>query len=332
MKAASTLLLLALYACSPSDISDFYIRRTHASLPGRGLSEENGQIVWTLNAGMYQDADLPALTRKEVEPFLAEAAKIVRKSVPEIEIRFILDQPQDAEYMLSTLIREKKQVGSEKSQELLLNLDPGPAALDENRALLAKSTAASQAPRILSQIEHLQRLKNNAGLPLLSGKSLCKSSRWNAFFKTQVRYDLILTNGVFFPDSLASESEQLLRPDGALLWKIYPSPGRSAMDQSAAVFSVQGAPPEARIRELTDLLLMLVLPIDAPGLDRFKRDPGFAGAYLSKRMVYLRSLTKFHATGSCEGLTFDFAIDRERKTAANSGIAHLRRICPEKKD
>ncbi|MBL8019012.1 MAG: hypothetical protein JNM27_05065 [Leptospirales bacterium] len=332
MKAAFTLLLLALYACSPSDISDFYIRRTHASLPGRGLSEENGQIVWTLNAGIYQDADLPALTRKEAEPLLAEAAKIVRKSVPEIEIRFILDQPQDAEYMLSTLIREKKQVGAEKNQEALLNLDPGPAAMDENRALLAKSTAASQAPRILSQIQHLQGLKNNAGLPLLSGKNLCKSSRWNAFFRNQVRYDLILTNGVFYPDSLASESEQLLRPDGALLWKIYASPGRSAMDQSAAVFSLQGAPPEARIRELADLLLMLVLPVDSSGLTRFKGDPGFAAAHLSRRMVYLRSLVRFHSTGRCEGLSLDFAIDRERKAAASSGLAHLRRICPEKKD
>ncbi|MCE9599418.1 MAG: hypothetical protein K8S54_15745 [Spirochaetia bacterium] len=332
MKAAFSLLLLTLYACSPADISDFYIRRIHASLPGRGLSEENGQIVWTINAGIYQDADLPALTRKESEPLLAAAAKIVRKSVPEIELRFILDQPQDAEYMLSTLIREKKQAPGVKDDVPLLSLEPGPYAHDENLGILSRAGAAARAPVLLEQISRLQSIKNNVGQPVLSGKNLCKSSRWEAFFRNQVRYDLILTNGVFFQDSLTSESDGRLRDDGALLWKIYGSPGRSAMDLSAAVFSVQGLSEGQRAGELAELLLMLVLPVDNAGLKRFKRDPAFAEAQLRKRMAYLRSLLKFHATGACEAFVFDFSVDSERRRAAESGMNHLRRICEEKKD
>jgi len=330
-RALIVMILLSAQACSKKDITDFYIRRVHASLPGQGLSESDGRINWTMNAGIYYDSDMPSINRARIEPLLAAASLLARKEFPDVEVRTILDQPQDGQYMLNMLTRDKKALSSRQTA-LVLQLDSSKFGEEENRETIAKAGRSLDSNKILHEIAALQSVKNLSGQPALADKNVCSVFLWDAYFHDQVRYDLIFTNAILFQDSLKDPAERRENADGSLIWKIFASPGRSAMENNAAVFSLYRMEDARAAQEIADLLLILVLATDQAHLDAMRANRPMMLEFQKKRLAYLKSVLAFQNSGRCEGFSFDFSVDPVRREAMEAGLEHLQRYCDKKKD
>jgi hypothetical protein len=115
--------------------------------------------------------------------------------------------------------------------------------------------------------------------------------------KEQVRYDLILTNALVYPDDLAAEPEARL-PGGAVAWSLMDAPGRTALEGVGALVSVadQSAPEclgrprppdEAVARRMAEALVRL-LRANRPGVGAVR-----AAAEWERRKARLRALVGF---------------------------------------
>jgi hypothetical protein len=306
-------LLAALTAgCKLKNITDFYIGNAGASLPGRGLEAKEGRLVWTVNAGILNDRDLPPMDRIAGEALLKEAASAVEARHPWLQLRFILDQPLDAEYILSTLTRDKKALmASRKPENRVLDLDP--ADLEHN-LLIEKLDPARISPLLL-RLRALQSQKNQAGIPLVSARPESSLLQWRLFVRDQVRYDVILTNAVIFPDEIATDVF-LQNTDASVRAAILPALGRSAMEQNGLLFSLHGSRThkEDLSATLTSLLL-LGEPAASP-----------------QRQKQLATLVEFHKSGRCPDSPASIPLPAEAKKALETAYHNTALACEGKKD
>jgi len=258
-------------------LTDFYVGNAGASLPGRGLAIDGTNFVWTLNAGILADRDLAPIDRVAGEQILKEAARRAESRMPWLKLRFILDQPLDAQYILTTLTRDKKALqAARKPENRILDLDP--ADLDHN--VLIEKLDPRIRPRLL-QLRALQAQKNLAGEPLVAARPESSILQWRLFLRDQVRYDVILTNSVIFPDE---DRLLTLNADGSVRAAVLPASGRSAMEQNAILLTTHGqGRPSA---ELGDALVHLLL-LDGPQSDQ------------EARRRQLATLVRFHKDGTC---------------------------------
>lgn len=237
--------------CRLKYLTDFYIENAGASLPGRGLKKTDTGLEWTVNAGILNDRDLPPIHRPEGQRILDQAARAAREAAPWLKMRFILDQPLDAEYILTTLTRDKKALqAARKPENRVLDLDP--AALEHN-SLIEKTNPALVGPR-LAALKSLQLRKNQAGMSLVRAVPQSSLLGWRLFLRDQVRYDVILTNAVIFPDELDAEGIEV-GADGAVVAAILPASGRSSMEQNALLLAAS-APDASVARSIQSLLLL----------------------------------------------------------------------------
>lgn len=298
--------------CKLKNLTDFYIGNAGASLPGRGLAVDQERLVWTVNAGILNDRDLPPADRVLGESLLKEAASRVEQKSPWLQLRFILDQPLDAEYILTTLTRDKKaRMAAHRPENRILELDP--ADLDHNREI--EKTDPARIKPLLLRLRALQEQKNRAGQPLVSGRPESSLLHWRLFVRDQVRYDVILTNAVIFPDELQTDLF-LQNTDGSVRAAILPALGRSAMEQNGLLFSLHGSKEhkEDLAAALTSLLLL-----------------GEPAAPLERRRQ-LGTLVEFHKSGRCPDAPAVIPLPPEPAKAVQTAYRNAALACEGKKD
>lgn len=305
----SVLLLLTLVCgCKLKNLTDFYIGNAGASLPGRGLAADGTDFVWTMNAGILVDRDLAPVDRIQGEQILAEAEAKVRLRAPWLKLRFILDQPLDAEYILTTLTRDKKALqAARKPENRIIDLDP--ADLDHN--VLIEKLDPGRIQPLIGQLRALQKQRNLAGEPLVAARPQSSLLQWRLFLRDQVRYDVILTNAVIFPDEIAA-SVFVLNQDGTVRAAILPASGRSALEQNALLFSLHGhSQPGAGVADALSAMLLL----DGPQ------------SHQEARRRQLGTLVRFYKEGACPERPAQVQLPEEARRAVETAYQNAELAC-----
>lgn len=255
-------------------------------LPLHGVSREANHLVWTLNVGILNDADLPPIAPEIIEQALEAAADRLERNLPGIQINWILDQPMNSVFLMQQGIRNKHFMDARTNPEgPVLELGPGREAVNQRKLDAGLSRAVDRIP-YRQNLQFWHSLRFSDDVPVLEDK-LCTSDHvWRSYFQEQVRYDLIFTNAVVFGDHI--QKSPYVSRRGLVLWNIVDAPERSGMERSGAYLSLQNlalsanARPDERIayvslagdsdaarlnraelvRELTRLMIALVYPAD----------------------------------------------------------------------
>ncbi|MCB1320167.1 MAG: hypothetical protein KDK34_07935, partial [Leptospiraceae bacterium] len=171
-------------------------------LPLHGVSREANQLVWTLNVGILNDADLPPIAPAIIEQALQAAADRLERNLPGVRINWILDQPMNSVFLMQQAIRDKHFMDARTDPVgPVLELGPGREAVNQRKLDAALSRAADRdSYRQNLQLWHSLRFPDEA--PVLEDKLCASDHVWRSYFQEQVRYDLIFTNAVVFGDHI----------------------------------------------------------------------------------------------------------------------------------
>jgi len=275
-------------------------------LRGKGLARTaDGGLLWTLNAGVLNDSQLPELQRKDVEPVLESAAREASRLLPGMEFRILADQPMNALFLMERTIRAENYLARRTEAEgPVLRLSGDDAARAANRRKLEiAGFPSARADALLDLLARLQETPlepgggasgPDKGQPVevaeigsgcLHQKPAASAHVWRVYLSQQIRYDLLLTNAFVIEDDLRRYSSAT--PRGALVPverpTLLPVPGRTALEGSGALVSWAGrlAPEsclqaadlrrksrEAIRADLIRVLLALALPASAELLER----------------------------------------------------------------
>ena len=255
-------------------------------LKGTGLYMEGSQLFWSINVGILQDSEFQEKSVAELRPVLRESREELSQILPGIKLKYVIDQPLNVVFIMErTLFRGKKED--------------------------------------LSAIMPIQGLSKGLAKSPLSKKLSFRDSTWRSYIGQQVRYDIILSNALIYPDKRERHPELLLWPDGSLRLALGAMPGRSAMESYGAYLSyirietkspkkkAEGKASPLRWRPLrreemrqtlTRGLLALVFPLDlsliaSPQKLAFFRSPRGRRVwegYWKKRLSYLRAIAALH--------------------------------------
>ena len=291
--------------------------------------------------GILQDSEFEEASVAHLRPILVESAKEIAYILPGIKLKYIIDQPMNAVFMMErTLGRPKKGespafLAALTEQSPLLRLSN---SLDAKKSNARKLKRAGFSPRqIQKELDYLQSMQGREGSmaksknsaqnsfqssvkTLLSEKLTLRDSIWRAHLAQQVRYDLILSNALIYPDDLDSRAELLPRPNGTLGLGLAAMPGRSAMEAYGAYLSyvrlqadtleVQRLPAEELRQTLLSALAALLFPLELKFIDTpqkfrlFKSSRRYWKGYWQKRLGYLKAVAALHQgrRGACRQL------------------------------
>ena len=255
-------------------------------LKGTGLFIQKKQLFWNISVGILQDSGFQEQNVAELRPVLLESAKEAAQILRGIKIKYIIDQPLNVVFIM------ERTLGRGKKENLHIMKAKG---LSER---LAKS-------------------------PLSENLSF-RDSTWRSYIGQQVRYDLLLTNALIYPDNPERHKELLSGQEGILKLGLGAMPGRSAMEAYGAYLSYtrldrrkKKAPKplhllkeEVRLltaEELTQTLLValtaLIFPLQLSSIatpQKFKifrallrENPSWTRQW-KQRLSYLRALASLH--------------------------------------
>lgn len=317
--------------------------RNPYQLPGRGLSRapadqsNAADLLWTINAGVLNDSVFPELSVADVEPVLHGASRDLAALLPGLELRFIIDQPMNAVFLMERGLERAK---DEDFVTARLEEDGPVLLLSSGEIVSATNTLKMQAAG-LSAEERLRRQNDltalHALVPTGSGAGRCLDDRlpasdalWRAYLGAQVRYDLILTNALVYADDLRRTPQDAER--GALphviVRRLVRTPGRSAVEGTGAYVSWNesllsgsgvacqaGGAADVRSELQTERARAAVLPVlfamiypasltavvAAGGPQAFLQRCGAeCDTYWSQRLAYLRAIVDAEAGGGAE--------------------------------
>lgn len=303
MKLRTGFLLLILTAAAPSLplCNRSQEEASAAQLKARGVSlaPSGEDLIWTLNVGVLNDAELPELTVSAARALTDQAVRLAAAELPGLQIALIVDQPMNSVFLMERAIRAQdffQAKGDPASR--VLRLESGAQADAENAQKL-RAALPLERDR-LSRAEALGRLlaaRDARGRDCLVEKMPASEYVWRAYMKEQVRYDLVLTNALVYPDDLAE------RPEGALAggvvgWSLMDAPGRTALEGVGALVSVadqsapeclgQPRPPDDRVAARIAEALVRLLRANRPGASAGRDD-----AEWERRKARLRALYAF---------------------------------------
>lgn len=204
---------------------------------GNGISLQNDRIVWTVSAGVLLDEDFPRIDRFQAENLLNQGARQLENSFPEVKINILLDQPLDGPFIMERITRKKTAIFAKNNPlEPVLLLDSSDASRRLNEQKLSKTNLAlPQREQILKHLERLQQIRQG-NHPLLDEKMTASMAFWNDFFANQVRYDIIITNALIFPDDLRLNVDSS-NSDGGSALSFFSSPGTTGLEGRSALVS-----------------------------------------------------------------------------------------------
>ncbi len=281
--------------------------------PGTGLGIRDQGLVWELTVGVLNSRDFPRINRKQAREFLDRAAGDLNRELPGLQVRFILDQPLDASFMMERLIRKKARLAARfRDESRILFLDGGSSSKELNRKKVA---AAGLKPGVAARmLKHVELLRNKrvpgSETPVLSDRMESSDLVWREFLRQQVRYDLVLTNALVFGDDLDVPVRFQGEP-GAARMRISRAEGRTGMEGLAAYISLYGGTGNGRERDLRAALLALILPAPAESFTGILLEAGPASNaaggsaeqwpacsgcpdFWKRRLAYLRGVAHIH--------------------------------------
>ncbi len=250
MKLRTGFLLLILTAASTHLACSRSLEetRTQTQLKARGVSlaPSGEELIWSLNVGVLNDAELPELSVAAARALTDRAVQLAAPELPGLGVSLILDQPMNSVFLMERAIRALdffQAKGDPTSR--VLRLESGAQADAENQQKLraAFPTELAARARTAAELARLLNAKSRLGRPCLLEKMPASDYVWRAYMKEQVRYDIVLTNALVYPDDLGEAPEALL-PGGAVAWTLQDAPGRTALEGVGALVSVadQSAP------------------------------------------------------------------------------------------
>ncbi len=275
---------------------------------GEGVEESaDGKLVLYLNVGVLTGRSEKLYSREAVESWLNEAAEALEQSYPDVQYRFIVDQPQDTEFITARAVRRNRLPllspfplrDSQKAKEVYLfrlAISPvlwaiservisgvsGIPALDRNTgyAKLPKLDALNQAWRAAAGLDESD--------PEIHSYQFL--TFWQSYSYSQIHYDIVLTDTAVLPDDAHNlKTEPFTVASSYLL----PAPGRPALDRIAVLISI--LPPGDNREEMLERIQKGLEKLTFPGLT------GSSEILRQQRIDVLRSLHDFHQKGKNVG-------------------------------
>ncbi len=263
----------------------------------KSLSVEDGKLYWSLNVGVLNDGLRRELDRATVEPLLTAAVDRVTKLCPAVSIRFIADQPLDADYIIDHTVRRRSlSLRSDRESPVLFLTS---SAEDVNTLKLKKAGRSDAlTAKVLERLRDAEKHRDTSGVEWLSNRSSGSAFVWRAYLREQVRYDLVLTNAYIFPDELNSPDASAAGVEGVetALWE---AEGRTAGEGTAGLVSLfrfaalEGGQASLEVREagvvrLADVLSRIVL-----GGQKVSAQGSSVSEVCRTRETYLRAAARF---------------------------------------
>ena len=261
-----------------------------------------------LNVGVLAGKSEMLYPRERVERWLALASANFRRKHPELEVIFLLDQPQDTEFITARAIGRNR----------LPMVSPFPLRLDDDakrqylRGIsllsLAKTGVSGLCANLCLPLDSLKMSRLSVpSLEILQGRwketvdvdqqdpevsAYRFLTFWQSYSYSQIHYDIILTDTPVVPDD----------PYGLRTWNgeprnhyLLPAPGRAALDRISVLVSISppgedGAEQRAiiSIEEALDSLLF-------PG--NSQREPELRAI----RLKIMTAVSEFHNAGKKPG-------------------------------
>ncbi len=309
-------------------------------LSGRGLSRGPAQVqgeaplLWTINAGVLNDSVFPELSVADVEPILQNASRNLAEMLPGLELRFIIDQPMNAVFLMERGLQRAK----DEDFVTARLAEDGPVLLLTSGEISRNANDRKMQADGMSAVERERRLKDltrlHESVPAGSGAGRCLDDRlpasdavWRAYLGAQVRYDLVITNALVYADDLRHPPHAVERAASPFLIgrRLVSTPGRSAIEGTGAYVSwnayltegpgtacgdrpIMPGLPQDRVREaLVPVLFALIFPaslrdvVEGGGPREFLQRCGAkCDDYWERRLAYLRAIIDAEAGGGAE--------------------------------
>ncbi|MCB1170148.1 MAG: hypothetical protein KDK25_07435, partial [Leptospiraceae bacterium] len=219
---------------------------------GEGVNKKDNLEVH-LNVGLLTAESEKLYRREKVERWLADAGELLRKKYPGIRFHFILDQPQDLDFitgraigrnrlpLLSPFPLRKDEESRMRYVKLAFRLpaieyggQTLQASLPRPGALLALPSSSSPAPALSAIYKQWEEF----GVDIASASIPAHAflTFWQSYSASQIHYDIILTDVAVLPDD-----PYRLRTTGGSPRPFYliPAPGRPALDRMAALITIR---------------------------------------------------------------------------------------------
>lgn len=213
---------------------------------GEGLSHKDEKIHVHLNVGLLTAESEKLYPREKVSSWLEEVSVSLEKKYEGVEFHFILDQPQDLEFITARAIaRDRLPLKSpfatgaseEQREAYLRGISFAPLLNYANHAQASLHSGvlpvwAEPPQRNSLSVAHLQSLWSLKSLRELQSYNYL--SFWQSYAYSQIHYDVILVDVSVFPD----DPYRLLRSEGPRSHYLIPAPGRAALDRVAVLISI----------------------------------------------------------------------------------------------
>ncbi len=314
------------------------------------LTLRDDQLHWEVSAGCLNDRDFPAI---EPATFRAVAAPVERLlgTVPGLSVRFIPDQPMDAQFIMERTAPRQRKAAIRAARDGLLDL----SADADNSAVWARLGASPAVRESRETWRAARRLRSANGQPFFYDKLPSSDFAWRAFLRDQGRYDLVLTNAFLFPDDLRhkrlpDERDRL----GGVRTRIAAAEGRPSLEGWAVVLSANeevqgGGQPDTQelARRTAAALLAVLVGIPLPLAQKWADNAGegrtlFAGCsgcaelwdqrrHMLRAWVRARDLERQAACREIapvrEGSAAWSLLDPDRLPGMSASVRRLRSFC-----
>ncbi len=228
---AAFFLFFSAILLAPACDSPFETSRAY-QLRARGVDRgEDGRLRWTVAVGALNDSEFTELRREAIEPILRLAEEDLAARLPGLKVSFLLDQPMNAVYLMERGLRRRSDQAP--PPRLRLSVDAEAA----NRALLlSQRRSVAESELRLGALRRLAELTLTSGEPCISPKLSASAEIWKRYLSEQQRYDVIITNGLLFPDGV-DVGAMAIAADGGVEMLLGAALGRTAMEGFGAILS-----------------------------------------------------------------------------------------------
>ncbi|MCB1137877.1 MAG: hypothetical protein KDK23_03935 [Leptospiraceae bacterium] len=275
---------------------------------GEGLSNKEDLEVY-LNVGLLTAESEKLYPRETVERWLQSAGEALQTRYPGIRFHFILDQPQDLDFITGRAIGRNRlplvspfplrKVESRQRYVQMAFWRPAieyagqsiQASLPPIASLLEALQTRTRPPELSALYEQWEKFGSDATQASIPAHAFL--TFWQSYSSSQIHYDIILTDVSVLPDD-----PYRLRTTGGSPRPFYliPAPGRPALDRMAVLVTIR--PSEGD--EAKDL------PSNArriePALEAMLLGPQYpeSGKMEARRLI-LAALSAFHNQGKKVG-------------------------------
>lgn len=275
---------------------------------GEGVEKGPGESLdLYLNVGLLTSRSEKLYAREQLDQWLERAGQEIHADYPELRFHFIVDQPQDTEFITARAVRRNR-LPIESPYPLRLSIEDKESYLHQIQlepvlligAEFPASVASGSLPLIsakpISAVPGAEALRSEwlSSSGLDSRDPEIEEYRfltfWQSYAYSQIHYDVILVDTRILPDDPHSLRNNPFRVSSSYL---LPAPGRAALDRVAVIVSIH--PPGEEGANNTDSI--------RAGLEKlvFLGKTGDNASMRQKRYELLRSLHLFHQEGKKRG-------------------------------